>query len=121
MATVVCEKHGLRYDPERANGCVICRREEGGAPPSPRASGRARIGLGPVLLLTVAIWLVAGFLLSAAHRAVVRSLRDWGVASQAAEPAYDDTWNDPGTADPYAAEDDASDDGASWESEEDDG
>ena len=38
---VKCEKHGLHYDSALMNGCVICRREAGGASPTPpRSLGR---------------------------------------------------------------------------------
>lgn len=30
-----CERHGLHYDPAKMSGCVICRREAGGALPAP--------------------------------------------------------------------------------------
>lgn len=32
---VKCERHGLHYDPAKMSGCVICRREAGGALPAP--------------------------------------------------------------------------------------
>lgn len=35
MASIVCEKHDLRYDPEVSEGCVICQRERREATPAP--------------------------------------------------------------------------------------
>lgn len=34
MATALCEKHKLRFDPETQTGCVLCRREAGQVSPS---------------------------------------------------------------------------------------
>lgn len=84
MATVVCEKHGLRFDPERADGCVLCRREAGGTA-TPRAArlGDGRSGsIGLAVVLTFAIWVVAGLLLFGAHRAVADRFRQWGASGQ---------------------------------------
>ena len=35
---MVCETHGLRYNPETHNGCVRCRRERGEASATPTAA-----------------------------------------------------------------------------------
>jgi hypothetical protein len=77
MATVVCDQHGLRFDPERADGCVICRRERGAAPPAerPAAPAAAAGGLPVALAWTVAIWLLGGALLYLAHDQVVETFR----------------------------------------------
>lgn len=83
MTTVVCDKHGLRFDPERSDGCVLCRREAGGdaahAASASRASERAG-SIGPAVALTFAIWVVAGLLLFGAHRAVADGFRQWGAS-----------------------------------------
>jgi hypothetical protein len=50
---VKCEKHGLHYDSTLMNGCVICRREAGGAsPPPPRSLGRI-LTFGALLLVVI--------------------------------------------------------------------
>lgn len=41
-----CERHGLHYDPAKMSGCVICRREAGGALPAP-GLGAAEGGAQP--------------------------------------------------------------------------
>lgn len=84
MATVVCEKHGLRFDPERTGGCVLCRREAGDDAAARAASrGGGRSGsIGLAVVLTFAIWVVAGLLLFGAHRAVADRFRQWGASGQ---------------------------------------
>ncbi len=43
--SVVCESHGLRYNPEIHDGCVRCRRERGESPATaPRATGATAAG-----------------------------------------------------------------------------
>ncbi len=53
-----CEKHGLHYDSSIMNGCVICRREEGGAPAvgaaQPRSS-RKTLVIAAILLLILTL------------------------------------------------------------------
>lgn len=119
MATVVCEKHGLRYDPERAEGCVICRREAAGpTATAARPAGRP-LGLGPLLLLTVAIWLVSAFALFSAHRAVVRSLGAWGLDTGENGASYR-TDEAPGYEDPaYSSDEESGDDSVSYDDEDD--
>lgn len=54
---VKCDKHGLHYDPAKMNGCVICRREAGGAPAGkarPRSPGKALAIAAILLILTLA-------------------------------------------------------------------
>ncbi len=46
-----CAIHGLRYDPNAAGGCVLCRRESGQAPPDP--AKKLRIMLGCLAALVV--------------------------------------------------------------------
>lgn len=60
MANIVqCEKHGLRYNADIQEGCVICRREAGGSPSTaaadPARSTRPAASstpMGPALLVT---------------------------------------------------------------------
>ena len=44
-STVVCERHGLRYNPESQSGCVRCRKEAGEriGTTAPRAAVRAGV------------------------------------------------------------------------------
>ena len=52
---VKCEKHGLHYDSSKMDGCVICRREAGGAPAvRPRSLGKALAIAALLLVLTLA-------------------------------------------------------------------
>lgn len=52
---VKCEKHGLHYDSALMDGCVICRREAGGAPAArPRSMGKALAIAAAALLLVLA-------------------------------------------------------------------
>src|SRR5689334_15063359 len=52
---VKCEKHGLHYDSSKMDGCVICRREAGGAPAArPRPLGKALAIAALLLALTLA-------------------------------------------------------------------
>lgn len=55
---VKCEKHGLHYDSSKMDGCVICRREAGGAPVGrparPRSLAKALAIAALVLVLTLA-------------------------------------------------------------------
>lgn len=83
MATAICEKHKLRFDPETQSGCVLCRKEaaaaSGIAPPAPTAesagrgphaapeSGSAGDILAP-LGVAAAIWVVSALTLFAVHR-----------------------------------------------------
>lgn len=90
MAIVVCEKHGLRFDSERTDGCVLCRREAGGdaAPAAASRAGGRSGSIGLAVALTFAIWVVAGLLLFGAHRAVADSFRQWGASGQ--ETGFDE-------------------------------
>ena len=45
-----CEKHGLHYDPSK-DGCVICRREEGGETVARRRSPGKALAIAAILLL----------------------------------------------------------------------
>jgi len=99
MATVVCEKHGLRFDPERSSGCVLCRREQGGdaaAAPGAAVAPAARGGQGvlPAVALTLAIWVIGGVLLFSAHKQAAESLRAWGFGAPAG-PYGDPTGYEP--------------------------
>jgi hypothetical protein len=78
MATVICEKHGLRFDPERADGCVLCRRERGGESPAAAAAASVPAAGGSLksaLAWTVGLWLAGGTLLYLAHDQVATALR----------------------------------------------
>ena len=70
---VRCERHGLFYNPETADGCPVCRTAEeceaGGLPFSP---AKAAIGIG----LVAVIFFAGG--------RIMRGLADTGAASQAA-------------------------------------
>jgi hypothetical protein len=68
MPTVVCQKHGLRYDPETQIGCVVCRREAAAAAPAATPAAPAEDGLGKPLAVAAAIWLASALVLFAAHR-----------------------------------------------------
>jgi hypothetical protein len=70
MPTAVCEKHGLRYDPESQAGCVICRREAGASSlaASPASAAPAEDGLARPLALAAAIWLISALALFGVHR-----------------------------------------------------
>lgn len=72
MATAVCEKHKLRFDPERQDGCVICRREAAPlAPPAAEPAGAD--GIGAPLAVASAIWLVSALVLFATQRELARA------------------------------------------------
>lgn len=97
MATVVCEKHGLRFDPERSSGCVLCRREQGGEAAAPAAAApaaRAGQSVLPAVALTLVIWVIGGVLLFSAHNQAVESLRAWGFGAPV-DPYGDPTGYDP--------------------------
>jgi hypothetical protein len=79
MATAICEKHKLRFDPETHSGCVLCRKEAGAVPaeaapaaksagPAAGPAGEAAGGLGGPLGVAAAIWLVAALALYTAHQ-----------------------------------------------------
>jgi len=77
MATAMCEKHGLRYDPSVHAGCVMCRRETGEAtmahPPAGAKSARpGDRSILPALVFSVLLWLTFGFVLFSAHQKVVK-------------------------------------------------
>ncbi len=85
-----CERHGLHYDPAKMSGCVICRREAGGALPSPPTGpSTASVGVraGAVgesgsytapLLVAVGLCLGLGISLFGLHGAVVGYVRTGG-------------------------------------------
>jgi hypothetical protein len=93
MANIVqCEKHGLRYNADIQDGCVICRREAGGgaAPAAPRSaskaapasrasrSGSARPGqkpMGPALIVTAVLIAATTGAFFLAHPAVAGVVR----------------------------------------------
>lgn len=62
--TVVCEKHGLRYNPQLHSGCVRCRKEAGEAigsgPMKAPAGTSTRQGGSLAAALAVTFFLVAG-------------------------------------------------------------
>lgn len=74
--TVVCEKHGLRYNPVQHDGCARCRREAGeklgassaarGVASNPSAGGSAGGALG----VAAALVFVVGLALFWSHRQV---------------------------------------------------
>lgn len=82
MANIVqCEKHGLRFNADSQDGCVICRREASGGAPPPRApagtgaldpSTRVASGapLGPALLVTAVLITGTTGAFFLAHKAV---------------------------------------------------
>ncbi len=67
-----CEVHGLLYDPNRSDGCVLCRREAG--QPTPAAPGRVPPddSMKKALAVAAGLILVTSLGLFAAHRAVVK-------------------------------------------------
>ncbi len=83
MATAICEKHKLRFDPEMQSGCVLCRKEAaaaaGIAPPSPAAEVASRVshsaaetgsagGILAPLGVAAAIWVVSALTLYTVHQ-----------------------------------------------------
>jgi hypothetical protein len=109
MATVVCEKHRLRYDAETQSGCVTCRREAaataggvlpGSAPAAGRqpevASSIPKVGLTIPLAVAASIWFVSAFVLYAAHRKIAANFLS-DPAVEAAELGLE-TEPTPGTA-----------------------
>ena len=91
-ATVVkCERHGLHYDAATMTGCVLCRRETGGAPtPGPQAATSATSSSGPSLgaaLGTTALLLALATLgLTALHRTLAETLSAFGGDAAFASP-----------------------------------
>lgn len=62
QSTGLCSTHGLRYDPARHTGCVVCRREAAAAAPAPeptravpRSLVRALLALAAVLVLSLVV------------------------------------------------------------------
>lgn len=77
MATAMCEKHGLRYDPSVHAGCVMCRRETGEAtmarPPATATSARpGDRSIVPALVFSVFLWVTFGAVLFSAHQKLVK-------------------------------------------------
>jgi hypothetical protein len=56
LRSLVCETHGLRYDPQTQGGCVRCRAESASSASAeaPPTSARAGSGLPPIAWLVVA-------------------------------------------------------------------
>ncbi len=85
-STVVkCERHGLHYDSAKMAGCVICRREAGGA--TGLANGSAAAGapagsgsLGGALAVTALLLAAAAGALYLTHGAVAESFQSAGQA-----------------------------------------
>ena len=85
-----CERHGLHYDPAKMSGCVICRREAGGAltststgistaPAGGRAGAAGESGSYTAPLLVAAgLCLGLGIALFGLHGAVVGYVRTGG-------------------------------------------
>jgi hypothetical protein len=82
---VKCEKHNLHYDSSKMNGCVICRREAGGAPvvrtAPPRSLGKALV-IGAILLLTLTL---AGLYFIGVKETRVQDAQDGGFAKPTPE------------------------------------
>lgn len=62
--SVLCEAHGLRYDPMVTAGCVRCRREAPAtASRRPKSSAKTSLGLpllALLILLVAVLWMVLG-------------------------------------------------------------
>ena len=77
MATAMCEKHGLRYDPSVHAGCVMCRRETAETtmakpPATARSTPAGDRSIVPALVVSVLLWVTFGAVLFSAHQAVVK-------------------------------------------------
>jgi hypothetical protein len=82
--TVVCEKHGLRYNPQVHSGCVRCRKEAGeaiGGAAKAAAGTSARQGgsIAAALAVTVLLVVLSSGLFYAIHRSA------WDAAREARE------------------------------------
>ncbi len=85
-----CERHGLHYDPAKMSGCVICRREAGGAlprPPTGASAAPAGVRAGAAgdsssytapLLVAAGLCLGLGIALFGLHGAVAGYVRTAG-------------------------------------------
>jgi hypothetical protein len=91
LRSVICERHGLRFDPSVHDGCVRCRREAATSPDAavPAAGAAAEPPVGRAWAWAAVLWLVAGGALYLAHRQVVASFAGWQLAADVAfgEPA----------------------------------
>lgn len=95
--SVVCEKHGLRYNPTLHSGCVRCRKEAGekiGAPApvartaAPAAAAAAEGSVLPALAVTLLLVVVTGGGFYFAHRQIRDTVG--GYLSQEGAGGYDD-------------------------------
>lgn len=72
---VRCEAHGLLYNPNQSEGCVLCRREAGVAAPAtaskPAQSSSSGGAMPRALAVTAGLVLVTSLGLYSAHKSVV--------------------------------------------------
>ncbi len=90
--SVVCEKHGLRYNPALQTGCVRCRRADGASPaPAGQPPKSGGTSLATAWVLALVLILAVGFALYATHlksyRAGQRFREVSGFAPSTALPA----------------------------------
>lgn len=62
VVSVVCPQHGVRYNPQVSDGCVICRRENQDPGPDPAKGGRWGLMTASVLGLVLLVLIVSALL-----------------------------------------------------------
>lgn len=95
--TVVCEKHGLRYNPQIHSGCVRCRKEAGetigAVAASPAvASAEPRGSIAAALAVTFLLVTVSSGIFYAAHKSAWEAAQEarerWFEGAHGAQPPY---------------------------------
>lgn len=81
LVAVVCEKHGLRYNPQVHSGCVRCRKEAGetiGAAAKARGGASAKPGgsIAAALAVTFLLVLISSGVFYAIHKSAWDSARE---------------------------------------------
>lgn len=84
LVAVVCEKHGLRYNPQIHSGCVRCRKEAGetiGSAAAARGGANAKPGgsIAAALAVTFLLVMVSSGVFYAIHKSA------WEAAQEARE------------------------------------
>ena len=80
-AAAVCERHGLRFDPTKQDGCVLCRRERAGGETLPTAPrGATPAANGRAWAVAALLWVVGGGALFVAHREVLAAFAELRLA-----------------------------------------